>query len=97
MSGDYGLSGGDSSGGDSAGAGGDSGGDGGGGNEADGGPIEARTAEDNEGLDKVIIHATPGEAILPVDTVQALGGMDAIEELIRKTHRQLGEHANGCR
>jgi hypothetical protein len=90
MSGDYGLSGGDSSGGDSAGAGGDSGGDGGGGgNEADGGPIEARTAEDNEGLDKVIIHATPGEAILPVDTVQALGGMDAIEELIRKTHKPI--------
>jgi hypothetical protein len=85
---------GDSSSGDSGGSfgegGGEGGGDGGGGDgggEADGGAIQGNSADDYSGIDKVLIHATPGEAILPVDTVKALGGMSAIEDLIRRTHR----------
>lgn len=68
--------------------GGDSGG-GDGSSEADGGVIQGNDAQDYSGIDKVLIHVTPGEAVLPVDTVNALGGLDAIEELIKKTHRPI--------
>jgi hypothetical protein len=72
----------DGGGGDSGGGGGDSGG----GGEADGGIIQGEDAEDYSGLDRVMIHVTPGEAVLPVDTVNALGGQSVIDKLIAATH-----------
>lgn len=68
-------------GGDGGGAPG--GGDGGG--EADGGIQVADNTEETTGIDKKLIHVTPGEAVLPVDTVDAVGE-DFINMLIQATH-----------
>lgn len=82
-------------GGESAPGGGDTGasdsgsGDGGPAAEAEGGVIEGDKPSDYSGIDKVLIRVTPGEAVLPEDTVQALGGIEAIEDLIKKTHRPI--------
>lgn len=85
---------GDSGDGGSAGAG-DGGGSGDGG-EYDGGIQEADNLVQKSGIDKKLIHVTPGEAVLPVDTVQALGE-DTIEALIAATHTPLKRRANGRR
>lgn len=80
--------------GEGDGGGGDGGGDGGG--EFDGGIQDAANTKESSGIDKKLIHVTPGEAVLPVDTVQALGE-DFIDQLIAATHTPLKRRANGRR
>lgn len=84
----------DDNGDDSDGGGGGSGGDGGdggdgGGGDADGGVLIADNAQESNGIDKKKINVTPGEAVLPVDTVhylQSKYGESIIDDLIRHTH-----------
>lgn len=67
----------------------DGGGDGGGDGFSQGGEIKAKNRQELRGVDKKKIYVTPGEAILPVDTVAALEsefGDNFIERLIAETH-----------
>lgn len=82
-------------GGAAAGAG-DGGGSGDGGAEFDGGIQMANTVNESSGIDKKIIHVTPGESVLPVDTTEALQklfGPNVIEDLIAATHTPLKKQA----
>lgn len=65
------------------------GGEGGGDGEVDGGVQDADSAKEASGIDKKVIHVTPGESVLPVDTTKALQQMfgdDVIEQIIAATH-----------
>lgn len=78
-----GFGGGGSAGGTGAGSG-DGSSDGGGYTDGDE-SIDAKDANDLQGVDKMHIRVTPGEAILPTDTVDILGE-DFIHALIAATH-----------
>lgn len=68
--------------GDSGGGpGGDGSGDGSGNGYKDGGKVKGKAT----GIDKKLIHVTPGEYVLPVDTVQYLG-LDVLDEIVAATH-----------
>lgn len=77
----------DGSDGGSSGAGdGGSGGAGdGGAGEADGGSIKATTKKAKFGIDQQPIMATPGEFMLPLDTVNFIG-QDVLDDLVSLTH-----------
>lgn len=86
---------------DGGGSGGDDGGgDDGGGGEFDGGIQDSDSRMESTGIDKKIIHVTPGESVLPVDTtkaLQALFGPDVIDQIIAATHTPVRKKANGRR
>lgn len=70
----------------------DSGGVGGGSSDGsdtakDGGVITAKNQREATGVDKKVIHITPGEVVIPLDTVDHFGE-DFFEELIAMTHRK---------
>lgn len=86
--------------GGAAAAGGDGGGGGDGGSEFDGGIQDSDSSNESNGIDKKIIHVTPGESVLPVDTTKALQdlfGPDVIDQIIAATHTPLKRKANGRR
>lgn len=98
--GDNGDSVGGDTGGDGGSTGGGDGGGGGGDGEFDGGIQDSDSAKESSGVDKKLIHVTPGESVLPVDTtkvLQSLFGEDVIEQLIAATHTPLKRNANGRR
>lgn len=68
-----------------SGTGGDGGSSGGGDGFADGGTIKAKSKRALRGIDTQPIMATPGEYMLPIDTVQLIG-KDILDELVGLTH-----------
>lgn len=49
----------------------------------------------NGNKDTVDAKLTPGEGVLPVDTVDALGGPEAVQDLIDATHTPVGDGVRG--
>lgn len=84
--------GGDGAGDGGAGDGGGSGDGGGGDGFADGKKIKAKNKVEASGIDKVQIHATPGEYMLPVDTTEILGE-DFLDSIVAATHTPLRKAA----
>lgn len=87
--GDSGASDGGAPGGGSAGA---SGSDGGGDGYEKGGPIKAKNKQEATGIDHVLIHATPGEYVLPTDTTDLLGE-EFLDQIVAATHSPIRKAA----
>lgn len=68
---------------DAGSSGGDAGG--GSGDMADGGTVKAKSKRALRGIDTQPIMATPGEYMLPIDTVELIG-KDILDELVGLTH-----------